>query len=368
MPNSASLTSDHGLFNSSNYSAALASSPTAQNNFQHFRLKKRASQPDLDNARRARLVNNLSQWSFNALVLQPEELYECAVLMFEAFLYLKGVAIGVPLGEQIAFTLNRHVLPADLVVCPNWCTANIKSLLLAIQSAYHARNGYHNFTHATDILQATYSFLSALQLVPPITILTDPNAPAVWTRPAHLEQSGGLGRSLRPMDLFSLMIAAIGHDVGHPGLSNAYMVNAKTPVAQVYGDKSVLENFHTVTLIQMLKNHGLGHLFGTADREPIESDEGKLYAPTSRNSWTKYSQSSGADCRKVLFASVLATDMSQHFTFVARLQNMAARLKDHPRTPEEAEEDRLLLCCGLMKCADISNPVSGPLVFAFTTL
>lgn len=63
------------------------------------------------------------------------------------------------------------------------------------------------------------------------------------------------------------------------------------------------------------------------------------------------------DCRKVLFASILVTDMGQHFPFVAQLQEMAARLKDHPRTAQEAEEDRLLLCCGLMKCADISNPV-----------
>lgn len=29
---------------------------------------------------------------------------------------------------------------------------------------------------------------------------------------------------MRPQDVLGLMIAAMGHDVGHPGLSNAFMV------------------------------------------------------------------------------------------------------------------------------------------------
>lgn len=229
------------------------------------------------------------------------------------------------------------------------------SLLKALQSAYHARNGYHNFTHATDVLQATYSFLNALELVPPMSILLNKsNFNERWSRPAHVEATGGIGQVLRPMDVFSLMVAAMGHDVGHPGLSNAYMVNARTPVAQVYGDKSVLENFHTVTLVQMLRKYGLGHLFGAADKCPTDSDGGALFLESSRAVWLSIS----TDCRKVLFASVLATDMSQHFPFVAKLQELANRTESYIRTPEEVEADRLLLCCGMMKCADISNPVS----------
>lgn len=161
------------------------------------------------------------------------------------------------------------------------CAERIRALLLALQSAYHARNGYHNFTHATDVLQATYSFLRALELVPPLSILFerpgDLHYCSTWKRPHYVEAEGGIGQVLRAMDVFSLMVAAMGHDVGHPGLSNAYMVNAKTPVAQVYGDKSVLENFHIVTLVQMLRKHGLDHLFGAADKGPTESDGGMLF-------------------------------------------------------------------------------------------
>lgn len=58
----------------------------------------------------------------------------------------------------------------------------------------------------------------------------------------------------------------------------------------------------------------------------------------------------------MLAASVLATDMSNHFAFVANLQQMACRLKHRIRGEDEIEADRLLICSGLMKCADISNP------------
>jgi hypothetical protein len=145
-------------------------------------------------------------------------------------------------------------------------------LTYSLRSAYHARNGYHNFSHAVDVAQAIYSFLTSLQLVPPLSILMDDSG-SKWQRPASVEGPHALGTIIRPMDAFTLLIAAVGHDVGHPGLSNAYMVNAKTPVAQVY-DNSVLENFHTVTLIQMLQQHGLGDIFGAANTAQSSKDDG----------------------------------------------------------------------------------------------
>lgn len=60
--------------------------------------------------------------------------------------------------------------------------------------------------------------------------------------------------------------------------------------------------------------------------------------------------------RKVLESSILATDMSQHFSFVTRLHEMGKRFGER-RVSTDVEADRLLLCAGLMKCADISNPV-----------
>ena len=84
----------------------------------------------------------------------------------------------------------------------------------------------------------------------------------------------------------------------------------------------------------MLKLHGFGFLL----------DEGKAGETT--------------DFRQVLLASILATDMSRHFPFVGKLTEMGTRFKANDFKSSSVQDDRLLLCSGLMKCADISNPVS----------
>lgn len=101
----------------------------------------------------------------------------------------------------------------------------------------------------------------------------------------------------------------------------------------MYEDKSVLENFHTVTLIHMLRRHNFGYLLG--DGFGRLGDDATSF-------------------RKVLERSILSTDMSRHFTFVSEIKDMGRRLGDKKVT---IEADRLLLCSGLIKCADISNPV-----------
>jgi hypothetical protein len=182
-----------------------------------------------------------------------------------------------------------------------------------------------------------------------------------------------------------MLLAAMGHDVGHPGLSNAFMVgdyfthpairnplsintlvpsrpvwdsraeqslqkNAKTPLSQVYDDKSVLENMHCMLIVQLLRKHGFSFLVG-----PLSVEDKRIPARLSFDA---------RGFRKVLYSSVLATDMSLHFAWIARLKEFGARvendgsLRPDQRT-EEREDDRIMLSQALIKCADISNPVSA---------
>jgi hypothetical protein len=105
-------------------------------------------------------------------------------------------------------------------------------LLFAIKAIYHAPNPYHNYIHAIDVLQATYNFLIDIGVAPPWSFLRDltPDTP-VWKRPDETVQPvHGLGTRrarevLRPQDVLAVVIAAMGHDVGHPGLGNAFMVS-----------------------------------------------------------------------------------------------------------------------------------------------
>jgi hypothetical protein len=59
--------------------------------------------------------------------------------------------------------------------------------------------------------------------------------------------------------------------------------------------------------------------------------------------------------RKILYSSVLATDMSLHFAWIARLKEFGASLRTGKVSNEE--DDRIMLCQAIIKCADISNPV-----------
>lgn len=65
--------------------------------------------------------------------------------------------------------------------------------------------------------------------------------------------------------------------------------------------------------------------------------------------------------RKLVITSILATDMSLHCDYVAKIKEQTKRLMDsHSTDWDEARiiEERLLFCSGLMKCADISNVVN----------
>lgn len=65
-------------------------------------------------------------------------------------------------------------------------------------------------------------------VVPPFAALgeLDGRPAQPWQRPKQ-----GLGRAgdvLRPEDVFAVVVAAIGHDAAHPGLSNVFMVRGSS--------------------------------------------------------------------------------------------------------------------------------------------
>ncbi|KAG6335121.1 hypothetical protein ID866_3961 [Astraeus odoratus] len=130
------------------------------------------------------------------------------------------------------------------------------------------------------------------------------------------------------MDLFALFIAAIGHDVGHPGLTNMFMKNANAPLSTVFDGKSALEHMHYTIIIYVMRHHGLGSLL---DRPKV-----------------------GQYFRKSLAGIILATDMGVHFEFMKNFGHLADG-RDFPM-----DYKRLLLCQAIIKCADISNPSRPP--------
>ena len=103
------------------------------------------------------------------------------------------------------------------------CGAELNQMPLflnALQQTYRQVNNYHNFEHALDVFQAIYCVLRWEGLVPDLSILL---STATWRR--QTQHRRGLIDCLNNSDIFALCVAAVGHDVGHPGLTNAFMVS-----------------------------------------------------------------------------------------------------------------------------------------------
>ncbi|KAI6129536.1 hypothetical protein EV401DRAFT_1927761 [Pisolithus croceorrhizus] len=251
---------------------------------------------------RLRLIGALDGWHFEPHKLPEEEVLYCAYILFESLFRRAGMhyETGVALADISIFLRHLRLL-------------------------YCGQNSYHNFQHALDVLQACHAFLCAAGVVPPADVLYRDEGP--W-EPRRRGRTDHLAFELSNMDLFALFIAAIGHDVGHPGLTNLFMKNANAPLSTVFDGKSALEHMHYTILIHAMRQHGLGALL----------DKPKV----------------GQSFRKSLAGIVLATDMGVHFEFMKNFALLADG-RDFP-----LDYKRLLFCQAIIKCADISNPSRPP--------
>ena len=157
--------------------------------------------------RRVQLINQLGSWSFEPYKLPDEEAIVCTEIIFESLLRIEGIETKLSIGMD-----------------------RIRPFLRQLRAIYRTQNHYHNFIHAIDVLQSTALFLRNAGVVPPISIVLEEGK--LWKRHSSKKKrcsnakklDPGLLRSLTLADLLALYLAAIGHDVGHPGFSNAFLV------------------------------------------------------------------------------------------------------------------------------------------------
>ena len=257
--------------------------------------------PSLDAKREARLISAVGSWNFSGHDWSEEELIHAALLMLQH-------ALTMPELEE------WRMSPAEL-----------KTFLMASRAAYNDFVNYHNFRHVIDVMQAVFYFLLQLGTLPPYS-----SSGSVGTK----RSISPIAALLKPFDALTLLITAIGHDVGHPGVNNAFLVALNAPLAQLYNDRSVLEAFHCAAYSQILRRY-----WKTAFED--------------------------VSMRGLMINSILATDMSLHFNYMKDLGSLQDKVHHNQGTdgwsPQNLNEYRVLTCALLVKCADISNVVS-PLV------
>ncbi|KAJ3212962.1 High affinity cAMP-specific 3',5'-cyclic phosphodiesterase 7A [Dinochytrium kinnereticum] len=175
----------------------------------------------------------------------------------------------------------------------------IQTFLTKIEAGYRP-NLYHNSTHAADVLQAVFFFLSTL----------------------------GMKAMIKPeVVMLRSVVASIIHDLDHPGVNNAYLINSGSSLSIRYNDQSVLENHHCARAFEMMTTDPTCNVLSSLSTD-------------------KYKQ-----VRSCILSMVLATDMAGHFEYIAKFKN---RLSGSGLQYEDAKDRQLLLDIAI-KCGDISN-------------
>lgn len=160
-------------------------------------------------------------------------------------------------------------------------------------------NPYHNSCHAADVLHTFLFFVMNSYIMPKLT----------------------------PNESLGSIIAILGHDVSHPGLTNRFLINNKDDLAMQYNDISVLENMHSSVIFNLMKKPGC-NLLGNLENE----------------SWVQI--------RNLIIGMVLATDMSKHFEFLGQFRARVIGLND---LEINDFHDKTLVLSMAIKCADLGH-------------
>lgn len=183
-------------------------------------------------------VERLMQWSFNCFDYSHDEL----ALFTEQML----LELDVPV---------RHGIPLD----------NLRRLIVGVRAKYR-NNPYHNWYHGFSVMHAAFLILA--------------------TTPA--------GNFLPYIETFATLIAALCHDIDHPGHGNGYEMDSKSALALCHSDDAVLERHHS------------HETFRLCLRDDVKLFDGLTPVEYQR-------------VRRCMIHAILATDMSKHSAMVEHL-------------------------------------------------
>jgi len=142
----------------------------------------------------------------------------------------------------------------------------VEAFLTAAEQAYGRANPYHNSRHAADVVHAAFLLLRSVR---------------------HPQ--------FTKLEVLALLLAAVVHDVDHPGLTNDFLGKTDHPIAKAYGKGGCNEQHHLATAFSVLEQPGMDMLSGMS---PAEADQVRHFVRTA----------------------VLCTDMAQHGKLANQLE------------------------------------------------
>jgi len=182
----------------------------------------------------------LSTWDFDVLEYSFDELNDIVIYLF-----------------SLMNLLQEFKVPES----------TMRLFLKEISERYINTNTYHNYKHGVDVFYTSYR----LMMIP------------------------GLDSAFSMLELFSVLVGAMAHDVGHIAVNNLFLVKTKHQLAIQHNDRSPLENMHCVVLYELLGK-----------------DATNIFVNLDEKQWR--------EARKIILTIILGTDMSHHFEQISKTQ------------------------------------------------
>lgn len=263
-------------------------------------------------------LKNLADWGFD--VFKLNELTKGNALLWVGYgilssPYSQHAMEQSLLGENAPKVDVNKIKGYKFLEELNISAITMVNFLRAIQKDYVDENPYHNSIHAADVTQSVHSLL----------------------------QMGGERFSNGEIQVFSILFAAVIHDVGHPGKNNNFQIQSKSEFALQYNDQSILENMHLSKAFTRVLGNG-----GNTAVDIFKKMKPKQYS----------------SIRNMVIEAVLHTDMTKHFASVNLLKGL---MLSNPTEELVGTDHSWTILHFLLHLADISNPAKpGPMFEIWT--
>ncbi len=151
----------------------------------------------------------------------------------------------------------------------------LRNFFIEVRQRYNHENQFHNFKHVWCVMHLSFQILLR-----------------------------GADKYLKPLDIFAVLVAAICHDMAHPGNSNAFELATESEISKIYADPPdetcVLERHHATLTKGLLTN---------------ECGQEMLKGLSKTQKEVFYGQ---------VFSIIMATDMAKHKELVKEAEAYTA--------------------------------------------
>jgi len=205
----------------------------------------------------------------------------------------------------LGFFLFKHY---DLIKLFNIEIDCLINFLNKVEDEHCPNNPYHDSTHGADMLQAMHYFLT----------------------------SENLRSRVSPIEILATLIACMFRNIGHPGVTEHFLLASKSKLSLLHNNRSCLEN-HAASVGMAI----------------LREDEYNILANATKTQQTAVTE--------IVIELILSMDLKHHFEFVSDLKTRFFVGNGNVKNCFSASDprDRLGLLTLALKCADIAYTVKS---------